>query len=488
MPLSTATTPAAIPAAIPATTPAASPALPTALSPRAPALARQSSGLLLALFFIVLLIPVNLEVAGLKLSPYRIYLLVLFIPLGVRLLAGGAGRVTPIDIGMSGYALLMMVTLIYHHGVEKLPYASVLAIEMFGSYVLGRILIRNAADYQRFIRCFLWTLLLLSPLALYELLSSRMPLAELFDRAFSVTKKNIEFRYGLSRVQVAFPHSILYGLFCSLALASTYHLYRSSVLRALPRMALVIGMTVMSLSSAPMLSVLIQTLMIVWDKITRGNWKLLAGLVAGMYLFLEIFSNRGPVVIFIQNLTLDPNTGWTRIYIWRYGSASVLQNPLMGIGLNDWVRPYWLSSSVDNFWLLMAMRHGLPCLLFLIFALALHIRRILQARDLSGEAAAVRRGYMVTLAGMIFTLATVHIWNELAVFVMFFFGAGAFLYTSRTAAPATDTELPPQGRPARRALPFSRFPSKAEPERAEPERAEPGPVRRGDRTMRRPRP
>lgn len=439
---------------------AANPTLSTTAAVRARVPARQSSGPLLVLFFIVLLIPVNFDIAGLKLSPYRLYLLALFIPFVIRLLAGGAGRVTPVDVGMFGYAALMMVTLLYHHGMERLPYAAMLAIEMFGSYVVGRILIRTVADYQQFIRCFLWTLLLLSPLALYELYSSRMPLAELFDGVFSVTKKNIEFRLGLSRVQVIFPHSILYGLFCSLALASTYYIYRSNLLRALPRMALVIGMTLMSLSSAPMLSVLIQIMMIGWDKITKGNWKLLAALIAGMYVFLEIFSNRGPIVIFVQNMTLDPNTGWTRIYIWRYGSASVLQNPLMGIGLNDWVRPYWLSDSVDNFWLLMAMRHGLPCLLFLLCALALHIRRIARAGALSSDAAAVRSGYMVTLVGLIFILATVHIWNELAVFVMFFFGAGAFLYTSRPAVPPTGEETSVQDKPARGALPFSRFPAK----------------------------
>ena len=418
------------------------------------------SGLLLALFFITLLIPVSFDIAGLKLSPYRIYLLALFIPLVVRLLAGGAGRVTPVDAGMFGYAVLMVVTLIYHHGLARLPYAAALAIEMFGSYVVGRMLIRNVADYQRFIGYFLWTLLLLSPLALYELLYSRMPIAELFDSVFSVTKKNTEFRLGLSRVQVAFPHSILYGLFCSLALASTYYIWRSTLLRTLPRMALVIGMTLMSLSSAPVLSVLIQVMMIGWDKITKGNWKLLAGLIAGMYVFLEVFSNRGPIVIFIQNLTLDPNTGWTRIYIWQYGSASVLENPLMGIGLNDWVRPYWLTASVDNFWLVVAMRHGLPCLLFLLFALAVHVRRIARAGGLSNAAMAVRSGYMVTLVGLIFILATVHIWDELAVFVMFFFGAGAFLYTAGPAAAPTGDETPAEDGPTRSSLPFSRFPSR----------------------------
>jgi hypothetical protein len=419
----------------------------------------RTSGFLMAMFLIVLLIPVNMDIAGLRLSPYRVYLLALFLPFAARLVTGGAGRVTLSDLGMFGYGSLMVVTLVYHHGVERLPYALILAVEMFGSYMTGRILIRNLADYQRFIRYFLWMLLLLAPLAIYELFYSRMPLSDLFGTIFSVTTKNQEFRLGLSRVQVAFPHSILYGLFCSLALASTYYLYRHRLMQALPRMALVIGMTLMSLSSAPMLSVLLQVLLIAWDKITRSRWRLLVVLGVLAYGFVQIFSNRGAVVIFIETMTLDPATGWWRIYIWRFGSASVLAHPLMGIGLNDWVRPFWLTSSVDNFWLLMAMRHGLPCLACLLIAIALHIRSVLRVSDLSPDQQAARTGYMVTLVGLIFTLATVHVWNELAVFVMFYFGAGSFLYTS---APAADPAGPGEAEPAtnsRRALPYSRFPT-----------------------------
>lgn len=426
-------------------------------------LAHSGSGFLLALMFLLLLLPINIDFLGAQLSPYRIFLLILFLPMILQLLSRAAGRRTWVDFGVFGCSGMMVLTLVYHHGLTKLPYAVILALEMCGGYLIGRILVRSVADYRRFIRYFLWTLLILSPLAVYELVRGHMVLSDILDQAFNVTHKNPEFRLGLSRVQVAFPHSILYGLFCSLALASTYYLYRGSFLRVAPKLALVIGMTLMSLSSAPMLSVAIQTGMILWDKITNGRWKLLLGLVALAYGFLQTFTNRGAVVIFIQNFTLDPATGWARIYIWKFGTKNVAANPLLGIGLNDWDRPYWLTGSVDNFWLLMAMRYGLPCLALLLSAIAVHIWRIQRQQNLDAGTQSVRTGYMITLVGLIFVLSTVWIWDEMAFFVMFFLGAGAFLYTTPAEAePLAAAEQAGTAAPGPRpALPFSRFPQKS---------------------------
>ena len=46
------------------------------------------------------------------------------------------------------------------------------------------------------------------------------------------------------------------------------------------------------------------------------------------------------------------------------------RHPVFGIGLNDWTRPWWRAkmASFDNFWLLQAMRFGLPTLIFLALA------------------------------------------------------------------------------------------------------------------------
>jgi hypothetical protein len=420
------------------------------------------SGLLLALFFLALLLPINIDLGGLRMTPSRLFLLICAIPFGLQLLGGKAGRLTVVDGGMLACVSLMIVTLLYHHGTPQLAYALSQAVEVFGGYMAGRVLIRSVGDYHRFIRYFLIALMIMLPLAIYELYHYRMVLADVLHSAFSVVKKNDQSRFGLSRVQVVFPHSILYGLFCSLALASVYYIYKGRFFRMVLGAALVIVMTGMSLSSGPLISVFLQTFLILWDKVTRGAWKLLAVIAGSTFLFLEIFSNRGPVIIFIEKFTLDPATGWWRIYIWRFGTQSVQAHPFLGIGLNDWDRPSWLTYSVDNFWLLMAMRYGVPCLGFLLMAFILHITFILRAKGLSDAARMVRKGYAITLVGLSFTLATVFIWDAMAVFVMFFLGAGAFLYAARTP-PSSESQNAPEEAEGSAALTrpgtgYSRFP------------------------------
>ena len=433
------------------------------------------SGLLLALFFLVVLLPIHLEMGGQRIGPVRIFLLLTFIPFGVRLFAGKAGRFTAVDGCLLGFVSLMVLTFLYHHGMERFPYAMVQAVEVYGGYLAGRMLVRSLADYQRFIRYFLVVLLVLLPFAVDELLHSRMLISEFFSGTFDVVNNNQAFRFGLARVQVVFPHSILYGLFCSLALASVFYLYQHRLARLLPYLALVIAMTVMALSSAPIISVALQLAMILWDKLTRGAWKLLAGLFALVWLLLDLVTNRGAVVIFVENMTLDPATGWWRIHIWTWGTRTVLNYPLLGIGLNDWVRPFWLSSSVDNFWLLMAMRHGLPAVILLLLAFGLHCRFVMAAKDLAPVARMARTGYAVTLVGLIFTLVTVHVWDSMAVFTMFFLGIGAVFYTAAPEA-AVLPESGPESGPISRSLPHSRFP--ARPDRSDqPRSGQPQPDR-----------
>jgi hypothetical protein len=385
---------------------------------------------LLIVFLVALLLPIQPDLGGQRLDPYRLLLLVLFFPFVIAMLKRRAGSLTISDGLMGCYALWIVVTLVVHHGMGRFAYAAIWATMLLGGYMAGRLLIRNTQDYRRFIRYFLITLLILLPFAIFELFTERMIIAETLGKAFPATAKYYETRNGLSRVQVVFPHAILYGLFCSMGFANVLYLYRDQFLGRLSRLALVVGMTYMSLSSAPLLSIGLQSIMAGWDKVTRGKWMILAVGVASIYIFLSLASNRGPVIILIEKLTFNPSTAWWRVYIWEYGVQNVMNNPFLGLGLNDWVRPYWLAPTVDNFWLLTAMQAGIPALGFLVAALAMNVFRIVRVKGLSAQARDVRTGYLVVLAGSAFTLSTVHVWDAMAVFIMFYFGAGSFLFTS----------------------------------------------------------
>ena len=397
---------------------------------RAP-VAQQSSGVLLAIFLVSLLIPVLPEIFSLRMDPYRFVLIFLFVPFVFQLLSGQVGRITILDVTLFLYVMWTLLVLLIHHGAEKIPFALAGTIEIYGGYLAGRLLIRGPQDYRRFMKIYFVLLMILAPFAIYELFTFRMPISEFFGQFLPASPKNLKSeRFGLSRAQVVFTHAILFGLFCSIAVANVYYLNRNRPGKMLTHLFLVIGVTFTCLSSGPFLSVGAQIGMVLWGKITKNRWQLLLGLVVASYVIIEILSNRGPIIILIETITFDPWTGWTRVYVWRYGMASVMNNPILGVGLNGWPKPYWLTTSVDNFWLLTTIRYGIPSFILLVSGLAVHVWRIIKVKNLSTDENNVRTGYIISLIGTFLTLATVHAWEAIAVFIMFYIGAGSFLYTT----------------------------------------------------------
>lgn len=385
-----------------------------------------TSTLTIVLFIAVLLPPVYFTIGSTSLSLMRVFLLFTIAPLFFRLLSGQAGRLMIADYMIMAYCGWIAITYTYHHGTDRIALSGITIIEQFGAYLVGRVLIRNVTDYTIFIRTFFASLIILFPFALFELFTGRNLWAGLFEPFFSVhVKGNSAYgRMGLERVMSGFEHPILFGLFCSLGMANFFYIYQPRMLKAIAMMVFTAGLTFMSLSSAPLMAIASQALMIAWDKVTKGRWMLLSVLAVVSYVAIDTLSNRTPVSILISTLTFNPNSAWTRVSIWDYGSAAVLANPIMGIGLEDWPRPFWLTSSVDNFWLLISMRHGFPAIVFLFGTLIFHLAAILRTKNLSSTLIRYRTGYVLALLCLYFTLCTVHIWGGMSCFVFFYIGAG----------------------------------------------------------------
>lgn len=401
---------------------------------------------LIGVFMIALTLGVSFELAGLRLSPIRLLLLASFPPLLTMFVTGRLGRVGAVDWLLVGVALWMMLSFLVVEGAGRLPFATISVVEMFGSYLLGRYLVWSAATFRSMVSWHLIVLAIMLPFALVEFVTGTQYWARILDLFGNVVYRGPSSRprLGFDRVLVGFDHPILYGIFCSMAAATAVYAFRGSPMATGLRLAFVGFMSFMSLSSGAVLSVMIQVLIMAWGLITGNRWKALAILVTALYVFLSFASNRGPVIIFIETLTFSSGTAWTRVAQWDYGSAEVLRNPIFGKGLDgDWLRPSWLyTSSIDNYWLVVAFRHGIPAITMLLGAIAILIWRIVRNRDLAADPDAdrMRTGYMIVLSGVLFSLATVHIWNASVVFVFFFLGAGVWFADHRptpggTAAP-----------------------------------------------------
>jgi hypothetical protein len=385
---------------------------------------------LLLLFVFSVLLPIYFYLGETRLSLTRIFLLIMSIPLAVRLFTGAAGPLRLVDILMLVFSGWVAIVILYHEGVGRIPFAGITTVETTGGYLVGRTLIRNATDYRNFLRYLLISQLILLPFAILEFFTNINLLQDFFEPLFHTYEKSGSqtWRNGFARVMSGFEHPILFGLFCAITVAPFFYSRKSMPFAALFLSALPFGMTYLSLSSAPLLAAGLCMLLIMWDYASGGRWKPLLWVTGFLYVFLSIASDRGPIIILIDNLTFSAHTAWTRIWIYTYGSAEVMKHPFLGMGLDsEWERPSWLTGSVDNFWLVIAMRYGLPGIILLALALITGMREMIKAKGLSDDNKNIRTGHVIALVSLYFALATVHIWGEISSFFMCFIGAGIWI-------------------------------------------------------------
>ncbi len=142
-------------------------------------------------------------------------------------------------------------------------------------------------------------------------------------------------------------------------------------------------------------------------------------------MIVELTTSSGFFNLLVRFASLNTVSAYNRVLIWKYGSESVMRNPFFGIGYNDWIRPSWMnwstSSSVDHFWLIIAMRFGLPASLLLILAVVAAVILVaLRSARMGTVDARLMRGVAISLAVFALGAVSVSLWlNALVWFFMF---------------------------------------------------------------------
>jgi hypothetical protein len=398
-----------------------------------------------ALLYVALILPSDFSViiGGLRLTPYRILLLVLTVPLLFRLLQNTRQPPHLVDYLVMAHAAWAVLALTAYGGVAAgLESGGIYAVESLGAYLVGRLAITSAAEHRALLRFMVG---ILAVMFLFTLAESLTSIHFIRETARAVTGgppiPYIDPRWGLERAFGSFDHPILYGVFAASTFAATYYvLAREGMqLKGVGLMGIVAGSAFLSLSAGPYVGLACQGGVIAWDRLTKGinlRWTALVSIFLLLWTAVSLGSNRSPVNVFISYLTFSPNSAYNRILIWEYGTAEVARHPLFGIGFGDWIRAPWMSDSMDNFWLLTAVRYGLPALLFLgaaIVLLALRQARI-SARD--PDLNRHRMAWVAIIVGFAVSGVTVHFWNSVFVYFFFLIGTGAWMvYPSRRPRP-----------------------------------------------------
>jgi hypothetical protein len=426
----------------------------------------------IALFFVVIFIPGSFYV-GVRMTPFRLYLILMALPMALRFRADPTIRITAVDVLVFLAIFWRSLSLVMVHQTAEILNAGASFIELFFGYMIGRVFVRTAADYRFFFKCFLVMLVALLPFALLELVTLKRVLRGIFGVVLTQPPQVIlgaHVRFGLMRVQASFDHALLYGTFCSIGFANMVYLYR------FPKNMVFAGfvgfMTLLAISSSSMIAIVLQAGMIVYERVLRpfrAKWIVL-GIAGVVVLFaFELIFGKSIQDYVVTELSLNPAGAETRLDQIQYGLKEVWRHPLFGIGLNTARLPFWRSDIFDNFWLHTAVRFGIPAFLFIAGAFALHFLCVTLRPKTGGAQDLLRIGYAIPFATLVLVIGSISVWGSVVVFMMAYLGAGAWFYNGAQDAPPP---APRAGRPE----PAPRRPAApARARRASPgRRAEPG--------------
>jgi hypothetical protein len=400
------------------------------------------SAAILVAFCISIFVPLNFDLGPLRLSTYRIVLLLSFLPSVAALFRREVKKGRYVDLQVILFCAWVSISYTTLHGFEETwETLGILILEVVGSYGVGRAFVTNAARFKLVTRVFFILIIAHLPFAIYETLTGDNLVMELWQNAGTTYPDVLkEKRLGLDRVQGPFEHPIHFGVVVGLFIGVTY----GTVLHGLGRLAKFLGTSaiaitsLLAMSSGPVGGTLVQVGLISWAilfRSSRTSWNVLVIMIVFSYIIIDLLSNRTPIEVIFSYLAFDPETAYARIDIWHYGWQNILANPALGLGFRDWVRAYYMTPSVDMYWIFYALTNGLPAGALQLSCFLTTTWIVAKRKQCSLITRSYKYGWLITMAGVFVDGWMVHFWNAPFVLVYFVMGAGIWMANAENAAP-----------------------------------------------------
>lgn len=390
-----------------------------------------------------IVIPAHIYVGSVFLTPSRIFLLIITPYLAFSFLQGKYGKFTLNDLLVVLIIIWMSITTFIHHFDIALQFVSSNILMIFGGYLVGRATIRTIEDVENFVKFLGLIIICFIPFAIYEAITTQFIIPKIIQNipgVSSVTDVNYRKRLGFDRAQVVFAHPIHFGIYCSLG-AGIFFMACKGSLRTWSRWlgsCLILLATLLSLSSGPLLSALVQMILIMYHSITekfKKQWIVLGVLGILGYIIVEIISTRPAIYAIASRLSFSSHTASVRLILFDYGSAQVAKTPFLGLGYKKFDMPEYMSGSVDNHWLLLALTHGLP-LLFLWAILFINTIFIIKNEKCArySQFYYAKQGYSILFLSIAITMGTVALWTEIFTFIFYLLGASWYFQYGQPSA------------------------------------------------------
>jgi hypothetical protein len=154
----------------------------------------------------------------------------------------------------------------------------------------------------------------------------------------------------------------------------------------------------------------------------RWRWKAFWITIGGLAISITLLTDN-PLGFVFRHFTFNPETGYYRLLIWQEALQYIFIFPLTGDPTGSaWMSDDILSNSIDCVWLVLALFHGLPTVLFLLLASVTACigtrqgtRRALDSFDMQWMMH-MRTGMSMVLAMFAFIGLSVHFWDAIWMF------------------------------------------------------------------------
>lgn len=316
----------------------------------------------------VLLIPSSVAVRplgeGFKFTPGRLAITLLLVPALLKLLRERRHFVS------SDFFVFLAAAWMIGAGFQNDGIASATAevIELLGGYIVSRAYFFGRLELQNFMRVFKIIMVIVIFLASLEPIAGTNVITSITSAIFHTPVNSTQFRLGIARAQSTIEDSELFGTLCCVAGCFSVYLEPNRLRRFLWVGFCFFG-CLLSISAGPLLTFAIMLASYGYDCMAfqfPWRWRAYVATVAGLIAAVFVASNN-PVGWLIEHLLFDPASSYFRVYVFDYYFAQIAVHPFTGWGFGPVGSDDFLSvTTVDNVWIVCAVRFGLPMIFFLL--------------------------------------------------------------------------------------------------------------------------
>jgi len=322
----------------------------------------------------------------------------------------------------------------YAYGMRGLEPGLILFLEVFLSFIIGRSAVRNSLDLEKVVKLLAILFVVLAPFAIMESMSgyrfTHIVAARVMGTGVIENLGEGYFRYGVHRASTIFSHPILYSICTAMLVPLVFVTFKKFRLTLYSSGLFVAIVT--SMSSVGFLMIIIQSLFWTVEHISfkfKGIKKLIVIFSLFSFVLISLISNRGPVKLFISLVSLNQETAYMRYLQWQFSIDDIVSSPWVGIGFNEWTRPYWMQSSIDNYWLNTALVSGVPAIILLFLFFTFCTQRLYHIWNKTKNPLVF--SFFLSLVSVIFAGFTVDFFDRAQLFI--FLGIGMFIgYSENT--------------------------------------------------------